>query len=84
LDYRAPRRLAGSSADTEEVSQEMRKYLALALVAGLALSSAFGLTGCSKKADTTSSTTETTTPAAGGTMGADTTGGMDTTKHDSM
>lgn len=59
----------------------MRKYLALALVAGLALSSAFGLTGCSKKADTT--TTE-TTPTTGGTMSADTTGGMDTTKHDSM
>jgi hypothetical protein len=83
LDYRAPRRHAGSSADTEEVSQEMRKYLALALVAGLALSSAFGLTGCSKK-ESTSSTTETTTPTTGGTMGADTTGGMDTTKHDSM
>ena len=60
----------------------MRKYLALALVAGLALSSAFGLTGCSKK-EATSSTTEQTTPT-GGTMGADTTGGMDTTKHDSM
>jgi len=61
----------------------MRKYLALALVAGLALSSAFGLTGCSKKSDTTSTTTE-QTPTTGGTMGADTTGGMDTTKHDSM
>jgi len=82
-DYRAPRRLAGSSTDIEEVSQEMRKYLALALVAGLALSSAFGLTGCSKKESTESSTTTETTPSAGS-MGADTTGGMDTTKHDSM
>jgi hypothetical protein len=60
----------------------MRKYLALALVAGLALSSAFGLTGCSKKESTT--TTEQTPTTTGGTMGADTTGGMDTTKHDSM
>ncbi|HEV8480619.1 MAG TPA: hypothetical protein VGR66_07465 [Candidatus Eisenbacteria bacterium] len=60
----------------------MRKYLALVLVAGLALSSAFALTGCSKKESTESSTTvEQTTP--GGTM-SDTTGGMDTTRHDSM
>jgi hypothetical protein len=61
----------------------MRKYLALALVAGLALSSAFALTGCSKKSETTT-TTEQTQPMSGGSMGADSTGGMDTTKHDSM
>lgn len=63
----------------------MRKYLALALVAGLALSSAFALSGCSKKESSeTSTTTEQTQPMSGGSMGADTTGGMDTTKHDSM
>jgi len=59
----------------------MRKYLALVLVAGLALSSAFALTGCSKKESTeTSTTTEQTQP-----MGSMDTTGMDTTAHhDSM
>ncbi|HKA23554.1 MAG TPA: hypothetical protein VKF80_01100 [Candidatus Eisenbacteria bacterium] len=60
----------------------MRKYLALALVAGLAVSSAFALSGCSKKESSeTSTTTEQTQPMSGST---DTTG-MDTTAHhDSM
>jgi len=62
----------------------MRKYLALALVAGLALSLAFALTGCSKKESTETSTTTEQTQPSGGTMSADSTGGMDTTKHDSM
>jgi len=60
----------------------MRKYLALALVAGLAVSSAFALSGCSKKESSeTSTTSEQTQPMSGG---MDTTG-MDTTAHhDSM
>ena len=81
MDYRAPRRLAGSSADTEEVSQEMRKFLALALVAGLALSSAFAFSGCSKQESTTESSTTTEQP-----MSSPDTGMTDTTAapHDSM
>ena len=81
MDYREPRRLAGSSAILEEVSLQMRKILALAFVTVLAVS-AFGLAGCSKQESTESSTSTETQPMS---QPADTTGGMDTTAHhDSM
>ena len=76
MDYWAPRRTAGPSADSKEVSLKMRKFLALTLVAVLALSAVYG---CAKKEATESSSTETQT------MSPDTTVEMDTTVHtDSM
>jgi hypothetical protein len=67
-------------APTEEVSLKMRKVLALALVAGLAVSSAFVLTGCAKK-ESSETTSEQTQPMETQT---DTSATMDTTAHDSM
>ena len=68
-------------APTEEVSLEMRKVLALALVAGLALSSAFAISGCAKK-ESTETSSEQTQPMESQT---DTSATMaDTTAHDSM
>lgn len=77
MDYWAPRRLAGPSADSKEVSLKMRKFLALTLVAGLALTAVYG---CAKKDATTTDTSTSETQ----TMTPDTTVEMDTTVHDSM
>lgn len=80
-ETQVPRQLVGWPRSCEEVSQTMRKLLALTLVAGLALGSAFALGGCTKKESTNVEVEQQPTE----TMQPDTTGMMtDTTRHDSM
>jgi hypothetical protein len=67
--------------DREEVKLSMRKYLALTMVALLALTMALAAVGCGQKKE---ETTETTTPPAEQTMSSDTSMMAESTMTDTM